>query len=193
MVLSVILPVKDEPNLHQFLSNLHANIPFRHEVLVQREEGITYAVWRGLQNAREPIVVIMDSDGSHDPRYVRKAVELLDGKQVVLGYRKWNLYPFSRKVLSLACAWLTRHWLGLPYRDPLTAFIVGRKEAINFKPRNGCKFALDIVAGLEPASVVEMPIVHKPVANHKSKLKPIEGLYLLVQLLRLKREVLKSH
>ena len=192
-MLSIILPTKNEPNLPQFLSYIHKTVPFKHEVLVQREEGITYAVWQGIQKAKESIIVIMDSDGSHDPHYVRRAVELLDGKSVVLGYRKWNLYPFSRRVISLVCAWLTRHWLGLPFRDPLTAFIVGRKEAIRFQPRNGCKFALDIVVGLDPASVVELPIVHKPVGGHKSKLKPVEVLYLVLQLLRLKRELIKSH
>jgi len=193
MTVSVILPVKDEPELPQFLLRLHSQIPFKHEVLVQREEGITFAVWKGLQKARGPIVVIMDGDGSHDPRYISQAVSLLNGKNVVLGYRKWNQYPFTRRFLSLACAWLTRNWLRLPYRDPLTAFIVGRKEAIKFEPKNGCKFALDIICGLDASCVVELPIIHKPGVNHKSKLKPIEGLYLLVQLVRLKREKLQSH
>jgi len=191
MLVSVILPVKDEPYAKQLQHDIHKVLGGNCEVLFQHEEGIANAVWHGINRAKGELVAVMDGDGSHSPLDLAVMVKSLEESpniDVIVGNRIINYYPFSRKILSLFCAWLTRNFLSLHLQDPLSALIVGKREAMQFNNFNGCKFLLDIVAKKPRNKVATYPVIHKPRRNHKSKLKPIEGVYLLKQLLRLKRE-----
>lgn len=182
----MVLPIKNEPHICEFVKELNRKLGDV-EVLLQYEEGISNAVWQGIQKARGDVVVIMDSDGSHNPNDVLPMLTLLnDDVDVVVARRVWNYYSLQRRIISYVCAWLTRNWLGIHLTDPLTAFIVGRREKLFFKPFKGCKFALEILVGLKPNRIREYAVCHVPCKNHKSKMKPQEGIYLLKQLWRLK-------
>lgn len=191
MFVSVILPVKDEPYAEQLKREIHRFLGSNCEVLFQREDGIANAVWHGINHAKGQLIAVMDGDGSHSPFDLAMMVNYLEktpDKNVIIGKRFISYYPLQRKILSLFCAWLTRNFLHLDLQDPLTAFIVGKRNAMQFNNFTGCKFLLDIIAKNPRDKIATWPTIHKPRKGHESKLKPIEGIYLLKQLLRLKRE-----
>lgn len=195
MFVSVILPVKDEPYAEQLKYEIHKHLKgYDCEVLFQFEEGIANAVYHGIQRAKGNIIAIMDSDGSHSPLDLLLMVNYLEKSpkaNLIIGERFINYYPFHRKMLSHICAWITRNFLNLKVKDPLSAFIVGKKEAIQYNNFVGCKFLLDIIMKVPKDQIATFPVVHRPRNGHKSKLKMIEGIYLLKQLVRLKCESFK--
>ena len=192
MRVSVILPVKNEPYAKTLEHEIHGFLKeYECEVLFQCEDGITNAVWHGIKRAKGNLIAVMDSDGSHSPFDLLMMVNYLEKSpchDIIVGQRIANHYPLHRKMLSLTCAWLTRNFLRLNLDDPLTAFIVGKREAMQFKKFNGCKFALEIIAKTPRRRIATWQTVHRHRNGHKSKLKPIEGFYLLKHLLRLKCE-----
>ena len=57
-------------------------------VYVRRgERGLASAILRGIQEARGDVVVIMDSDGNHDPALLPLMVRCVDDFDVVIGSR----------------------------------------------------------------------------------------------------------
>ena len=184
------MPVKQEPYAEVMVAQIHEMLDgCEHEVLLQTEEGISNAVRQGISRAKGDYVVILDSDGSHDPKHIPDMLGALDsdGVDVVVASRRWNSYPLHRRIISLVYTWLTRNFLGLSLEDPLTAYIAGKRDCMKFNPPEGCKFALEILAQTPRHRIREHPISHIPKKGHKSKLKPMEGIYLLRQLVRLKR------
>lgn len=76
---SVILPVKNEPYAKQLEYQIHECLKeYNCEVLFQREEGITNAVWHGIKRAKGNVIGIMDSSGSHSPHDLLMMVNYLE-------------------------------------------------------------------------------------------------------------------
>lgn len=192
MLVSIVLPVKNEPYAQTLEQEIRKFLQaYNCEVLFQREEGITNAVWHGIARAKGDYIAVMDSSGSHLPHDLLMMVNHLEkssSHDIIVGQRITNQYPVHRKIVSLACAWLTRNFLGLNLPDPLTAFIVGRKEAMQFTKFVGCKFALEIIMKTPRSRIATWHTTHRHMNGRKSKLKPVEAVYLLKHLLRLKHE-----
>lgn len=78
-------------------------------VVVRRgERGLASAIWRGFQEARGDTLVVMDSDGNHDPALVPLMVRCAEDFDVVIGsryvlgggmltskFRYWASYAFN--------------------------------------------------------------------------------------------------
>jgi len=73
--------------------------------------GIGHAVKLGLRKALDldpGIVVFMDADGQHDPRYIPNFIKAIeDGADYVYGKRDFSNYPFDRKIGNLGLTFLT--------------------------------------------------------------------------------------
>src|SRR6185503_5779464 len=94
------------------------------------ERGLASAIYRGIQEARGDVVVLMDSDGNHDPTLLPlmvRCVEYFDvviGSRYVLGggmltsrFRYWASYAFNIVI---------RVVLGLRIHDNLSGFLAIR-------------------------------------------------------------------
>jgi dolichol-phosphate mannosyltransferase len=94
------------------------------------ERGLASAIYRGIQEARGDVVVLMDSDGNHDPTLLPlmvRCVEYFDvviGSRYVLGggmltsrFRYWGSYAFNIVI---------RVVLGLRIHDNLSGFLAFR-------------------------------------------------------------------
>jgi len=68
-MITVIVPVKlPEPFLETLKEEIHEELyDVPHEILIQTEEGLRYAVRKDIEKARGEIIVVMDADGSHSP------------------------------------------------------------------------------------------------------------------------------
>jgi dolichol-phosphate mannosyltransferase len=106
------------------------------------ERGLASAIYRGIREAHGDVVVIMDSDGNHDPALLPLMVRCADEFDVVIGsryvlgggmltsrFRYWASYAFNI---------LIRVVLGLRIHDNLSGFLA-------FRPT--------LLRGLEPEAV----------------------------------------
>jgi dolichol-phosphate mannosyltransferase len=95
------------------------------------ERGLATAIWRGLREARGDVLVVMDSDGNHDPALVPLMVrcaeefDVVVGSRYVLGggmltstFRYWASYAFNI---------LIRVVLGLRIHDNLSGYLAFRR------------------------------------------------------------------
>jgi dolichol-phosphate mannosyltransferase len=113
----------------------HVEAAFRADpavrVLVRRgERGLAGAIHRGIREARGDVVVVMDSDGNHDPALLPLMVRCVDDFDVVIGsryvlgggmltsrFRYWGSYAFNV---------LVRAVLGLNIHDSLSGYLAFR-------------------------------------------------------------------
>ena len=100
-------------------------------VLVRRgERGLAGAIYRGIREARGDVVVVMDSDGNHDPALLPLMVRCVEEFDVVIGsryvlgggmltsrFRYWGSYAFNI---------LIRMVLGLRIHDNLSGYLAFR-------------------------------------------------------------------
>jgi dolichol-phosphate mannosyltransferase len=98
------------------------------------ERGLASAVRRGIEQARGETVVVMDSDGNHDPALVPLMVRCADDFDVVVGsryvlgggmltsaFRYWASYAFNI---------LIRAVLGLRIHDNLSGYLAFRRSLV---------------------------------------------------------------
>jgi dolichol-phosphate mannosyltransferase len=192
MIASIILPVKDEPYLPTLLSQLNG-----YEVLVQREPGLANAVLHGVKLAHGEAIVILDADGSHNPKYISNMLKYLSVFDVVIGSRYVHGGGtedyFLRMLLSRLFCKLARFILRIKINDCMSGFIVARREVfeqLNLKPL-GYKFGLEIIAKSKGKfKVAEYPVFFEKRKMGFSKTGFGQGLKTFAFILKLWMETL---
>ena len=220
---SVILPTYNEraslvrldPELQEVLAPLSAEVivvddaspdgtaqwvravggPVPHRVLERDgERGLASAVLAGFALTRGPIVVVMDADGSHDPRTIPGMVDLVRTHRAefvlasrwVSGSSSTGLAG-SRRVISAGAKLLA--WPLVNLTDPMSGFFAVRRDVVGRSPLTprGYKIALEILARCRPHPVVEVPYRFRPRYAGESKLGRGEIREYLGQLVSLYR------
>ena len=73
-----------------------------HVIKYKENRGIGFATRTGLKEAislRPRVIVLLDSDGQHDPEYIPYFVKAIEsGADYASGVRDLSLYPFNRKI-----------------------------------------------------------------------------------------------
>jgi dolichol-phosphate mannosyltransferase len=117
----------------------HLDDAFRGEpavrVHVRRgERGLASAIRRGIEQARGDIVVVMDSDGNHDPALLPLMVRCAEDFDLVIGsrYVVGGGMPYSafRYWASYAFNILIRMVLGLRIHDNLSGYLAFRRTLL---------------------------------------------------------------
>jgi dolichol-phosphate mannosyltransferase len=160
--------------------------------------GFDYALRRGYD-----VVLEMDADLSHDPRYVPAFLEAIEkGADVVLGSRNvvgggvegWGL---GRHVLSKGGSLYARTILGVPVRDLTTGFKAYTRHALEIiDPHrirsNGYSFQIETTyrALRKGLSVVEVPIVFVDRRAGRSKMSRRIFVEAIAEVWRLRAEAL---
>ena len=133
------------------------------------------------------ILITLDADGSHDPRYVVDLVRATDQADVAIGSRYCEGgaiegWPVGRRVLSRAVNALSRRLLRLPARDTSGAFRAYRVSAlqkINLSQVEARGFAYleELLWRLarSGATFIEVPITFHQRRAGKSKISVHEG------------------
>jgi len=127
MLVSVIIPNKNEPYLNRLINEINNALTCAHEILVQSEPGLANAVICGTKKAKGHILVVLDGDGSHDPRNLNKMVNLVATYPVVVGSRYinggiTNDSHFRQFISRLFCR-IARLVLKLKIEDPMSGFV----------------------------------------------------------------------
>jgi dolichol-phosphate mannosyltransferase len=181
MVISIIIPTKDEPAIQKLIDEIHKTIKQNHEIIIvdkskvlprvegakvirQRSDGLGNAFIEGLSHAKGDIIALMDGDGSHRPEDLRNMLSKIEGHEIVLGSKLikggHNNDSLGRKIITLAFAWFTRSILWVDIKDPMTGFMVAKKDIFNeieLRPR-GFKVVIEAVYKSK-AKVTEVPIL----------------------------------
>lgn len=192
MRVSVIIPCKNEPFLPFLLEQISLNLTQLCEVKIQREKGLSNAVLQGIRHSVGDVVVVMDADGSHNPRCVPAMVDKLAFCSVVVGSRyveggKTNDYVLRRFVSRFFCK-LARFLLDLDIKDTMSGFIVAKKwvfKQLDLRPF-GYKFGLEImVKGKGWLDIREFPVVFEKRVMGYSKTGLLQGLKTFACIFRL--------
>lgn len=152
--------------------------------LRQKKEGLGKAYIDGFRRARGKIIVGMDADHSHDPKYIPALLKKIDGgADVAVGSRysaggkipNWSLY---RRSVSRGANTLARVFLGIPSPDCTGAFRAFRAEwlhkKINLKgmESGGYAFQVELLYRLARAGarIETVPITFSERKHGESKL-----------------------
>ena len=172
---SVVIPALNEPKLGCFLVKLKD-----YGVDVRTEKGLSYAVWRGIQESKSEVIVVLDGDGSHPIEAIPKMINCLDEENwLVVGSRYcrggYSDDSVLRKIVSLIYCSIARIMLRTKIRDPMSGFWIGYREAFNFKPSKTYKFGLQLIRK-HKKHIVEYPIIFEKRKSGKSHVKPLQAI-----------------
>ena len=182
-MISVILPCKDEPYLERLIGSIHDSVLCDHEILVQTEHGLGSAVMCGVRRAKGDVIAVLDADGSHNPQYLSKMVNLVQAYPIIVGSRYIqggnSRDPIVRRCLSHVFRTTARVLLKPEIKDPLSGFVVAKRQvftAVNMQPI-GYKFALELLVKSNGSfRILEYPIVFEKRKMGKSKTGFKEGI-----------------
>ncbi len=183
MFISIIIPTKDEPAIQGLVDEINKTIKQNHEIIIvdkskvlpdvkgakimrQKSDGLGNAFVEGLGYAKGDVIALMDGDGSHRPEDLLNMLSKLGKYDVVLGSKLINggysNDHLGRRMVTFAFAWLTRSILWVNIKDPMTGFMVAKKDIfdkIELKPR-GFKIVIEVVYKSR-AKVTEVPILFR--------------------------------
>jgi len=211
-MISLIIPVRDEPGLSEFLFRLHEvmeGIPGPYEVLVirgdretlhnpipplphQREykcygDSLERAILLGFSVARGDSLVVMDADGSHPPTMVPALLRQLETNDLVVASRflldsRFEQSLFRRVVSYFFIAW-ARLW-GSKLSDPMSGLFALRKSHIDNITFRPLPWKVALEAELKGGTKIkEIPMYFKKRASGVSKASIRTGLKLMWELM----------
>lgn len=158
---SVIIPVKDEPNINKIVQQLHIVLSdVEHEIIVVYGDksrsppvvsnavvfkiygdSLERAILSGFSVAKHENMVVMDGDGSHPPQIVPGLLSKLEHSDLVIASRylkggsAGHMSPYRRIVAKTFKK--TANVLGVRVSDPMSGFFALKKktlEGMQFKP-----------------------------------------------------------
>ncbi len=152
--------------------------------VVRREKkmGIGTAYKAGFDAAKGNVVVTMDADMSHNPKYLPRLLDKIrEGHDIVVGSRHveggsiagWGL---NRKIISGIANGLTHLFLGIEVSDVTSGYRAYRKELLNRMPldkikSSGYSYLLEtIFYAVRHGKIAEVPIIFEDRKAGKSKL-----------------------
>lgn len=183
MLISIIIPTKNEPAIQKLVDEINEILPQDHEIIIvdksraqlevigarvmrQISDGLGNAFVEGLSHSKGDIIALMDGDGSHRPVDLLGMLSQIEKYEIVLGSKLvkggCNDDSFSRKIVTLAFAWLTRSILWVDIKDPMTGFMMAKRDIfdrIELKPK-GFKIVIEVVYKSK-ARVAEVPILFR--------------------------------
>lgn len=153
------------------------------EVLLNKEKkGLGYAYMLGMQHSKSDILIQMDADLSHDPKYLPDFIEEIKDHDIVLGSRYMKggsipkEWPFHRKVISVFGNKFISLFLGRQ-SDWSTGYRAVRKEVYlkvkeNIKDYQGYTFQIAFLneARKQGFKIKDIPIDFRDREKGKSKL-----------------------
>lgn len=184
--LSIILPVKHpEPYLAHLITHINAFLAgvINYEVLVQYERGLTNAVIAGVKRSQYHLILVMDADGQHDPRYILPVYKTMENTEydIAVGWKVFDENPLYRKSLSILFRKIA-HGLGFDAKDPMSGFVCGKRSWFKkIRPNNSVKFVLQLLD--KNPQVYNYPIVFHKRREGKSKMNAIDAFIVLKEML----------
>jgi dolichol-phosphate mannosyltransferase len=194
-MLSVIIPVKDEPLIRELVYELNTELDCAHEIIIvdkssvslsdvhgasiikQKTNGLGNAFLEGFSASKGDIVALMDGDRSHDPKDLAKMARCVGHADIVVGSKRVagsdDHDHWTRKLTSTSLSAIIGIFLGIPVRDATSGFMVAKRsviESVKLKPI-GYKIVMELLYRTKgrKLNVMEYPITFSRRAAGKSK------------------------
>ena len=139
-------------------------------VTLSANTGQSAAFWAGIQAATGDVIVLMDADGQNDPADIQKCVAKLDQADICCGYRANRKDTFSKRIASKFANRLRRAILKDPIIDTgcsMKAFKAPLLKTLQYW--DGMHRFLPMLASLQGAEIVQIPVGHRSRFSGKSK------------------------
>jgi len=188
-MLSIIIPVKDPEPYYPFLVReiecILNKLDITYEILIQKEKGLTNAIIQGVKHSRYEFILVMDSDGSHDPSYIPLMLDYLyKGFDVVVGSKVYDETSNFRKFISAFFREVANSVIGINMHDCMSGFVLGKRAFFeNLKPSFDYKFLLQIL--IQHPKVVEYAIHFHKRKMGSSKANILTGLRTLTNICKI--------
>ena len=139
--------------------------------------GYGDALRSGMRAAREPWLLLMDSDLQFHPGEVEDFLPFAGDHDLIVGWRMQRRDPLGRRMNAAAWNWLVRRLFNLPIRDVDCAFKLVRRETLErFElTSSGAMISTELVvkALASGARLRELGVHHRPrVAGEQSGANP---------------------
>jgi dolichol-phosphate mannosyltransferase len=144
--------------------------PDSHCIAFARNRGQSAALSAGIARAKGKYVITMDSDRQNDPMDVINMAPLLEDYDMVTGWRK-NRHDSAWKKFSSRFANAVRNRLSEEtIKDTGCSLKIMKSEYLKrIKMFNGMHRFLPTLMKMEGASVIEIPVNHRPRIKGESK------------------------
>jgi dolichol-phosphate mannosyltransferase len=211
-MISILIPIKNEPYIQELVGKINSVVRQSHEIIIidksdkkpnvngakvlrQKTDGLGNAILEGIAASRGDVIAMMDGDGSHDPKDLKKMIEKIPeydiaiGSKLVKGGRTED--PISRQIVTRIFSVLARVMLGMKVKDPMTGFMVTKREVlgrIKLRPK-GFKIVLEVLYKSR-ARVAEVPITFHARKAGESKVGfNAKGLKEVLRIINLMRDL----
>ncbi len=145
--------------------------------------GCDYAIKKGAK-----ILVLMDSDGQHEAKDIKKLTSAIKGKDMVFGYRKFNKkMPFTMKLGNYVLTIASKILFSIDIKDTQSGFRCFTDKTykkIRWHSRDyGMESEMIAKASKHRIKYAEVPIKTIYLDDHKGT-TPIDGIKILFNMLR---------
>ena len=137
---------------------------------LDRNYGLTTALYAGLQAAKGNIVATLDADLQNPPEEIPRLLALMEDADMVTGVRKRRRDPWIKKLSSKIANQIRRRVTGDTMEDVGCSLRVFRKEALRaFHPFRGMHRFFLTLAEAEGFRIKQIPVAHEPRRFGRSK------------------------
>lgn len=154
-------------------------------IVRKKDKGLTNSIWEGIQKAKGSIVVWMDCDFSHPPKYINLLLAKIEsGGDIVfasryirggrvIGTSKGKKDPKTAVFLSTLMNYFIRAMLGKEFYDYTSGFVAVRKKIFRHLVLRGDygEYFIDFIyrANLRKFAIIEIPFLSPPRERGASK------------------------
>ncbi len=183
----------------EIVRELSRDYPWLNMMVHTGKRNHAQAVVSGIQQAKYPVIVIMDADLSHPPEKIPLLLEALDEQvDVVLGSRYIkggsvdSDWPLIRRMTSGIATMMARIFFYPQVKDPLSGFMAVRKNILlqgESLTTIGWKINLELMVKSRCKIIREIPIDFVERTRGKSKLNvwiSMQSFYQMMKLVRFK-------
>ncbi len=150
----------------QILAGLSGEIPMQ-LIVGDARKGYSQAVRDGMQAARAPYVLCLDSDGQCDPHDFAQFWTVREAADVVIGRRVRRADPWLRRAASRFFYFFYQLLYRVPVHDPSCPFLLARKEVVErvgpqaVEMQQGFWWEFVARAHRRGFSMIELPVRHR--------------------------------
>ena len=134
-------------NSLKIIENLCKKNRIFHLINLKNNLGKGHAMSKGFGIAkrdRSDCVIFMDSDGQHNPRYIKSFLKRLQKEPIVLGYRRLSRgAPWLRKMGNKIATLIISKLFGIKRQDLLCGFMAFRKDIYNQLKWNSKRYGVE--------------------------------------------------
>lgn len=132
--------------------------------------GQSGALWMGFRHARADLLATMDADGQNDPADLAGMLDLLGDSDAVFGFRAKRKDTWSKRYGSKLANGVRNGILKEDIVDTGCAIKIFKKSLTDrLTPWNGMHRFLGSLFAMQGATIVQMPVNHRPRSAGTSK------------------------